>query len=77
LLARLRYIEALIIMLTITLPLHIEIDLETTMRCELSLILIRAYTTRKTTRYIVKAKVEDRKLLEEAVEVYSKQLARL
>jgi superfamily II DNA helicase RecQ len=76
-LARLRYIEAPIIMLTVTLPLHIETDLEITMRCELSLTLIRAYTARKTTRYIVKAEVEDGKLLEEAVEVYSKQLARL
>jgi hypothetical protein len=76
-LARLRCIEALIIMLTITLPLHIETDLETTMRCELLLTLIRVCTARKTTRYIVKAEVEDRKLLEEAVEVCSKQLARL
>jgi superfamily II DNA helicase RecQ len=64
-------------MLTVTLPLHIETDLEMTMRCELSLTLIRACTTRKTTRYIIKAEVEDRKLLEEAVEVCSKQLARL
>jgi superfamily II DNA helicase RecQ len=76
-LARLRCIEAPIIMLTATLPLHMETDLETTMRCELSLTLIRACTARKTTRYIVKAEVEDGKLLEEAAEVYSKQLARL
>jgi hypothetical protein len=76
-LARLRCIEAPIIMLTATLPLHMETDLETTMRCELSLTLIRACTARKTTRYIVKAEVEDGKLLEEAVEVCSKQLARL
>jgi superfamily II DNA helicase RecQ len=76
-LARLRCIEAPIIMLTATLPLHIETDLETTMRCELLFTLIRACTARKTTRYIVKAEVEDGKLLEEAVEVCSKQLARL
>ena len=55
-LARLRCIEAPIIMLTATLPLHMETDLE-------------------TTRYIVKAEVEDGKLLEEAAEVCSKQLA--
>jgi superfamily II DNA helicase RecQ len=76
-LARLRCIEAPIIMLTATLPLHMETDFETTIRCELSLTLIRACTARKTTRYIVKAEVEDGKLLEEAVEVCSKQLARL
>jgi superfamily II DNA helicase RecQ len=76
-LARLRCIEAPTIMLTATLPLHIETDLETTMRCELSLTLIRACTARRTTRYIVKAEVEDGKLMEEAIEVCSKQLARL
>jgi hypothetical protein len=76
-LARLRCIEAPTIMLTATLPLHMETDLETTMRCELSLTLIRACTARRTTRYIVKAEVEDGKLMEEAIEVCSKQLARL
>lgn len=76
-LARLRCIEAPTIMLTATLPLHMETDLETTMRCELSLTLIRACTARRTTRYIIKAEVEDGKLMEEAIEVCSKQLARL
>jgi hypothetical protein len=76
-LARLRCIEAPTIMLTATLPLHMETDLEVTMRCELSLTLIRACTARKTTRYVVKAEVEDGKLMEEAIEVCRKQLARL
>lgn len=76
-LARLRCIEAPTIMLTATLPLHMETDLETTMRCELSLTLIRACTARSTTRYIVKAEVEGGKLMEEAIEVCSKQLERL
>lgn len=64
-------------MLTAKLPLHIETDSEMTIRCELLLTLIRASNAQKTTRYIVKAEVEDGKLLEEAVEVCSKQLARL
>jgi superfamily II DNA helicase RecQ len=76
-LARLRCIEAPTIMLTATLPLHMETDLETTMRCELSLTLIRACTARRTTRYIVRADVEDGKLMQEAIEVCSKQLSRL
>jgi superfamily II DNA helicase RecQ len=76
-LARLRFIEAPTIMLTATLPLHMETDLEMTIRCELSLTLIRACTVRRTTRYIVKAEVEDGKLIEEAIEVCSKQLERL
>jgi len=76
-LARLRCIEAPTIMLTATLPLHMETDLETTMRCELSLTLIRACTARRTTRYIVRADVEDGKLMQEAIEVCSKRLSRL
>jgi len=76
-LARLRCIEAPTIMLTATLPLHMESDLETAMRCELSLTLIRACTARTTTRYIVRTGIEDGRLLEEAIEVCSKQLARL
>jgi len=64
-------------MLTAKLPLYIETDLETTMRCELLLTLIRACTALSTTRYIVKAEVQDGKLLEKAVEVCSKQLALL
>jgi hypothetical protein len=76
-LARLRCIEAPTIMLTATLPLHMETDLERTMRCELSLTLIRACTARRTTRYIVRADVEDGKLMEEAIEVCTKQLSRL
>ncbi|KAK0926478.1 hypothetical protein LTR29_017851 [Friedmanniomyces endolithicus] len=76
-LARLRSIEAPMIMLTATLPLHMETDLEVTMRCELSLTLIRACTARKTTRYIVRSDVEDGKLMDEAIEVCSQHLARL
>lgn len=64
-------------MLTATLLLYIETDLEITIRYELSLTLIRACMVRRTTRYIVKAEVEDSKLIEEAIEVYSKQLAPL
>jgi superfamily II DNA helicase RecQ len=76
-LARLRRIEALTIMLTATLPLYMETDLETTMRCEVSLTLIRACTARKTTRYIVKGEVEEGKLMKETIELCSRQLARL
>jgi superfamily II DNA helicase RecQ len=76
-LARLRCIEAPTIMLTATLPLHMEGDLETSMLCELSLTLIRACTARRATKYIVRAGVEGGKLMEEAIEVCSKRLARL
>lgn len=76
-LARLRCIEAPIVMLTATLPLHMEADLEANMLCELSLTLIRACTARKTTKYIVRAGVEGGKLMEEAIEVCRKRLALL
>ncbi len=74
-LARLRCIEAPTIMLTATLPLRMEADLEASMLCELSLTLIRACTARGTTKYIVRAGVEGGKLMEEAIEVCSKRLA--
>jgi hypothetical protein len=76
-LARLRCIEAPTIMLTATLPLHIEADLEANMLCELSLTLIRACTARRATKYIVRAGVDGGKLMEEAIEVCKKRLARL
>jgi len=76
-LAKLRTIEVPIVMLTATLPLHMESELEVTMRCELSLTLLRAETARKTTRYIVRTGVEDGKLIEEAEEVCRKQITRL
>ena len=76
-LAQLRSMEVPIVMLTATLPLHMESELEVTMRCELSLTLLRAETTRTTTRYIVRTGIEDGKLMEEAEEVCRKQVVRL
>ncbi|KAG6091014.1 hypothetical protein E4U31_007459 [Claviceps sp. LM219 group G6] len=65
---RLRRLEVSMIMLTATLPLHMESDLTKTMILEHHPSwLIRACTARKNTRYMVKASIADGKLIEEAI----------
>ncbi|KAG6157487.1 hypothetical protein E4U50_007512 [Claviceps purpurea] len=67
-LTSLRCIGASTIMLTATLPLHMESDLRKTMILEHHPSwLIRGCTARKNTRYMVKASVADGKLIEEAI----------
>ncbi|KAG5954584.1 hypothetical protein E4U58_007559, partial [Claviceps cyperi] len=74
-LAKLRCIGASTIMLTATLPLHMESDLKKTMLLEHHrLWLLRACTARKNTRYMVKSSVADGKLLEEATRVCREKL---
>ncbi|KAG6106448.1 hypothetical protein E4U14_004596 [Claviceps sp. LM454 group G7] len=64
-LQRLRSISAPIIMLTATLPLHMEREFKETMLLVRDPCwLIRASTARKSTRYMVKSTVADGKLIE-------------
>ncbi|KAG6116260.1 hypothetical protein E4U13_001989 [Claviceps humidiphila] len=69
-LPKLRSISAPTIMLTATLPLHMERELKETMLLVQDLCwLIRASTARKSFRYMVKSTVADGKLIEEAIKV--------
>ncbi|KAK3045834.1 hypothetical protein LTR09_012628 [Extremus antarcticus] len=65
-LARVQTLEAPLIMLTATLPVHLESDLE-----------IRACTARRTTKYVVRANIKDGELQREALKVCRKRLALL
>ena len=75
--ARVQTLGVPVIMLTATLPIHMESDLEVTMATRASLEWIRACTARKTTKYMVRAKVKDGDLQREAVKVCRKQLGLL
>ncbi|KAG5952113.1 hypothetical protein E4U57_006400, partial [Claviceps arundinis] len=74
-LPKLRSISAPTIMLTATLPLHIEREFKKTMLLvQDPCWLIRASTARKSTRYMVKSTVADGKLIEEAIKVCKEQM---
>ncbi|KAG6309183.1 hypothetical protein E4U22_004168 [Claviceps purpurea] len=77
-LERLRSIHAPTIMLTATLPLHMEREFKSTMLLTQDPCwLIRASTARKSTRYMVKSTVADGKLMEEATKVCKEQMVLL
>lgn len=76
-LAKIRTVEAPLVMLTATLPIWMENDLETTMSTSMSTAWIRASTSRRTTSYVVRTDVSDGRLLDEAANVIRKRLARL
>ncbi|KAG6109087.1 hypothetical protein E4U13_006111 [Claviceps humidiphila] len=74
-LPKLRSISAPTIMLTATLPLHIEREFKKTMLLvQDPCWLIRDSTARKSTRYMVKSTVADGKLIEEAIKVCKEQM---
>ena len=64
-------------MLTATLPVHLESDLEVTMMASMQLEWIRACTARRTTKYVVRANIKDGELQREALKVCRKRLALL
>ena len=66
-LSELRGIGVPLVMLTATMPLYMESDLESTMSSTVSTSWIRASTARKTTKYTVNDSIADGKLMEEAV----------
>lgn len=76
-LARVQTLEVPLIMLTATLPVLMESDLEVTMMASVQLEWIRACTARRTTRYIVRANIKDGELQREALKVCRKRLALL
>ncbi|KAG5931201.1 hypothetical protein E4U59_000501, partial [Claviceps monticola] len=74
-LPKLRSISAPTIMLSATLPLHMEREFkETMLLVQDPCWLIRASTARKSTRYMVKSTVADGKLMEEAIKVCKEQM---
>ena len=76
-LASVQTLEAPVIMLTATLPVHMECDLEVTMATSMTLAWIRACTARKTTKYVVRANVKDGDLQREALKVCRKRIGLL
>jgi hypothetical protein len=72
-LAMVQTIEAPLIMLTATLPVHMESDVEVTMVTAARLTWIRACTARRSTKYVVRANIKDGGLKREAVKVCRKQ----
>jgi Lhr-like helicase len=66
-LSELRGIGVPLVMLTATMPLYMESDLESTMSSSVSTSWIRASTARKTTKYTVNESIADGKLMEEAI----------
>lgn len=66
-LSELRGIGVPLVMLTATMPLYMESDLESTMSSTVSTSWIRASTARKTTKYTVNDSIADGKLMEEAI----------
>ncbi|KAG5986567.1 hypothetical protein E4U52_000123 [Claviceps spartinae] len=77
-LPRLQSIEAPLIMLTATLPLHMEREFKATMLLSQSpCCLIRASTARKSTRYTVKSTVAKGKLMQEVTTFCKEQMDRL
>ncbi|KAG5912695.1 hypothetical protein E4U61_000150, partial [Claviceps capensis] len=74
-LPKLRSISAPTIMLSATLPLHMEREFkETMLLVQDPCWLIRASTARKSTRYMVKSTIADGKLMEEAIKVCKEQM---
>ena len=66
-LSELRGIGVPLVMLTATMPLYMESDLESTMSSTVSTSWIRANTARTTTKYTVNESIADGKLMEEAI----------
>ncbi|GAB7336741.1 hypothetical protein MBLNU13_g10838t1 [Cladosporium sp. NU13] len=66
-LSELRGIGVPLVMLTATMPLYMESDLESTMGSTVSTSWIRASTARKTTKYTVNDSIADGKLMEGAI----------
>lgn len=76
-LSKLQSIEAPLFMLTATLPVHMEVDLEDTMSSVGSVTWIRARTMRTTMKYTVRMIPANVKLMAEVTKVCKKRLARL
>ena len=76
-LARVQSLGVPLIMLTATLPVHMESDLEVTMAAAAGLEWLRACTARKTTKYVVRANIKDGELKREALKVCRKRLGLL
>jgi superfamily II DNA helicase RecQ len=66
-LSELRGIGAPLVMLTVTGPLCMESDLESTMSSKVSTSWIRASTVRRTTEYTVNDSIVDGRLMEEVI----------
>jgi superfamily II DNA helicase RecQ len=76
-LAGVQTFEVPVIMLTATLPVHMECDLEVTMATSMTLAWIRACTARRTTKYVVRANIKDDDLQQEALKVCRKRMGLL
>ena len=72
-LSRVQTLEAPLILLTATLPVHMQSDLEVTMMASMRLEWIRAYTARRATKYVVRANVKEGELQREAIKVCRKR----